>query len=84
MKTKIMGILNVTPDSFQMVDNMLISKKQLHEQEKMIAEGADYIDIGGESTRPGSENITEEKNCIVFCLLLLQSKTNSAGSTSFY
>lgn len=58
LKTRIMGILNVTPDSFS--DGGLYSNlpKALTQAEKMIEAGADIIDIGGESTRPGSESVT--------------------------
>jgi dihydropteroate synthase len=60
-KPLVMGILNITPDSFyagsrlQNMDMVLIKGRQ------MIAEGADILDIGGQSTRPGSERISEEE-----------------------
>ncbi len=53
-KPKIMGILNVTPDSFSDGGKYLALDKSLAQAHKMIADGADIIDIGGESTRPGS------------------------------
>jgi dihydropteroate synthase len=56
----IMGILNVTPDSFYdggFYDNQ---KKVLNQVEKMINDGASIIDIGGYSTRPGADNISPE------------------------
>lgn len=58
----IMGILNVTPDSFSDGGNYTSIDKALFHVEKMINEGADIIDIGGESTRPGHTQIsvTEE------------------------
>ena len=49
-----MGILNVTPDSFSDGGRFFSLDKALEQAEKMIAEGADIIDIGGESTRPGN------------------------------
>ena len=55
----IMGILNVTPDSFSdggKFNNLDASLKQV---EKMIADGADLIDLGGESTRPGHTQISD-------------------------
>lgn len=57
----IMGILNITPDSFS--DGGLYNsiEKALKHVQTMIQEGADIIDIGGESTRPGAEKITEEE-----------------------
>ena len=56
-KTLIMGILNVTPDSFS--DGGLYSSQQKAVERglQMVDEGADIIDIGGESTRPGAESI---------------------------
>ncbi len=60
-KTYIMGILNVTPDSFSdgglYFDKATAVKRAL----QMVEEGADIIDIGGESTRPGSEPVTIEE-----------------------
>jgi dihydropteroate synthase len=60
-RTLIMGILNITPDSFSDGgDNFNIQKALVHAQQ-MIKDGADIIDIGGESTRPGSEFVSEEE-----------------------
>ena len=53
-KTLIMGILNVTPDSFSDGGLYLNAKKALTRADQMLKEGADIIDVGGESTRPGS------------------------------
>ncbi|MFQ8601525.1 MAG: dihydropteroate synthase [Anaerovoracaceae bacterium] len=57
----IMGILNVTPDSFSDGGKFNRLDKALKHAEKMIDEGADIIDVGGESTRPGHEKITDEE-----------------------
>ena len=57
-KTWVMGILNVTPDSFSDGGNYTSVKDALIQAEKMIADGADIIDIGGESTRPGHTQIS--------------------------
>jgi dihydropteroate synthase len=54
---KIMGILNVTPDSFSDGGKYFDSKSATDKALKMIDEGADIIDIGGESTKPGAENV---------------------------
>lgn len=54
----IMGILNVTPDSFSDAGKYLDVNKAVQHVEAMLAEGADIIDIGGESTRPGSESVS--------------------------
>src|SRR4030043_2138037 len=60
-KTYIMGILNVTPDSFS--DGSLFFDKSaaIKRAIQMVEDGADIIDIGGESTRPGSEPVTIEE-----------------------
>lgn len=58
-KTLIMGVLNVTPDSFFDGGKYLEIDKALSHIDKMINDGADVIDIGGESTRPGSYGVSE-------------------------
>lgn len=55
----IMGILNVTPDSFSDGGKYIQMDQALKQTERMLNEGADIIDIGGESTRPGHEKITD-------------------------
>ena len=55
---KIMGILNVTPDSFFDGGKYNTSDKILKQVEKMIKSGADIIDIGGYSSRPGADDIS--------------------------
>ncbi len=60
-KTHIMGILNVTPDSFSDGGLYFDEKKAVEHALKLIEEGADIIDIGGESTRPGSEPVSVEE-----------------------
>lgn len=57
--TYIMGILNVTPDSFSDGGKFDTLDTALFQTEKMILEGADILDIGGESTRPGYTPVTE-------------------------
>ena len=59
--TYIMGILNVTPDSFSDGGKWNNLDKALKRAEEMIEQGADIIDIGGESTRPGHIAVTEEE-----------------------
>ena len=56
-KHVLMGILNMTPDSFSDGGKFIKSKKALNQINKMIESGANIIDIGGESTRPGSKII---------------------------
>lgn len=57
---KVAGILNVTPDSFFDGDRYSTIDKALKQTEKLIDEGADIIDIGGQSTRPDSEFLSDE------------------------
>ena len=59
--TYIMGILNVTPDSFSDGGKYSTQDNALKHIEDMIKDGADIIDIGGESTRPGYERISEQE-----------------------
>lgn len=56
-KTYVMGILNVTPDSFSDGGLFFSEKKAIEHALRLVEEGADIIDIGGESTRPGSEPV---------------------------
>ena len=57
----VMGIVNVTPDSFFAGSRFNSNKSILNSVEKMLSEGAAIIDIGGYSTRPMAENITDEE-----------------------
>lgn len=59
--TYIMGILNVTPDSFSDGGRYHKMDAAVRHAEEMIADGADILDVGGESTRPGHEQISEEE-----------------------
>lgn len=59
--TYVMGILNVTPDSFSDGGKYNQLDQALFHVEEMLGEGMDILDIGGESTRPGHEQITEEE-----------------------
>src|SRR5437870_7324987 len=57
----IMGVLNVTPDSFSDGGKFFAAEKAIEHGLRMAAEGADIIDVGGESTRPGAEAIAAEE-----------------------
>lgn len=63
-KPLIMGILNVTPDSFSDGGKFSGIEDAVRQVERMLAEGADIIDIGGESTRPGSDPVTAEEQIL--------------------
>jgi len=60
-KPLIMGILNVTPDSFSDGGKFTNIDSAIKQVRKMLSEGVDIIDIGGESTRPGSASVTEDE-----------------------
>lgn len=60
-KTYVMGILNVTPDSFSDGGKWNETDRALRHVEDMLAEGMDILDIGGESTRPGYTPLSEEE-----------------------
>ena len=56
-----MGVVNVTPDSFSDGGRFLDAGAALAHARRLIAEGADMLDVGGESTRPGAEPVSEEE-----------------------
>jgi dihydropteroate synthase len=56
-----MGILNITPDSFADGGKYLSTRDAMIRVEEMLAEQVDIIDIGGESTRPGAERVSEDE-----------------------
>ncbi|AZR73420.1 dihydropteroate synthase [Anoxybacter fermentans] len=60
-RTYIMGILNVTPDSFSDGGEYFEISKAVKHAKEMVKEGADIIDVGGESTRPGAIEISAEE-----------------------
>lgn len=60
-RTVVMGILNVTPDSFYDGGRYAEHESAIQRALQMVEEGADIIDIGGESTRPGSQPVPEEE-----------------------
>lgn len=59
--TYVMGILNVTPDSFSDGGKYNTLDQALYHVEKMITDGMDIVDVGGESTRPGYNRISEQE-----------------------
>lgn len=60
-RTYVMGILNVTPDSFSDGGNYNNIEAAVKRAKEMVEEGADIIDIGGESTRPGASYVSEDE-----------------------
>ncbi len=75
---KVMGIINATPDSFSDGGLNLSAEKAVQSALEMIEQGADIIDIGGESSRPGAEPVTleDELNRVIPVIKLLRSKSN--------
>jgi dihydropteroate synthase len=63
-RTLIMGILNVTPDSFSDGNRFVSAESAIEEGIRMAEEGADILDIGGESTRPGSDPVPEDEELL--------------------
>ena len=59
-RAMIMGVLNVTPDSFSDGGQFFDADAAVEQGTRMIAEGADIIDIGGESTRPGADEVSDK------------------------
>jgi dihydropteroate synthase len=58
---RVMGVLNVTPDSFSDGGSYLTADAALEHGERLLGEGADIVDVGGESTRPGAEPVSTEE-----------------------
>jgi len=84
--TYIMGILNVTPDSFSDGGRFDNIDAALYHAEEMIQQGADIIDVGGESTRPGYHRITveEETARVVSVLEIIKERFDIPVSVDTY
>lgn len=85
-KTYIMGILNVTPDSFSDGGDFTVIDNAICHAKKMINEGADIIDLGGESTRPGHEkvDVKEELSRVVPVVKALKNEIKTFISIDTY
>ena len=77
-RTYLMGILNVTPDSFSDGGEFNSLEMALEQAQKMIESGADIIDIGGQSTRPGAEEITLEEELQRVIPIIKKLRQNSS------
>jgi len=75
-QAQVMGILNVTPDSFSDGGQFATFDKALEQVKQMISDGVDIIDIGGESTRPGSVDVSVEDELKRVIPLLKAIKSN--------
>ena len=60
-RTYLVGILNITPDSFSDGGKYNSVQNAIEHAKQMVADGADIIDVGGESTRPGFTPVSEEE-----------------------
>jgi len=60
-RTRVMGVINVTPDSFSDGGKFLRVERAIEHGRELVAAGADMLDVGGESTRPGAEAVPPEK-----------------------
>jgi dihydropteroate synthase len=71
---KVMGIINITPDSFYRGSRFMGEHEIIRVASDMLSEGADMLDIGGYSSRPGAADVTpeEEKNRVLNALCLIQ------------
>ncbi|MHC4182435.1 MAG: dihydropteroate synthase [Planctomycetota bacterium] len=85
-KTLVMGILNVTPDSFYDGGRYDDLESALNHARKMVEDGADIIDVGGESTRPGSSHVSanEELRRIIPVIKELSRETDKPISVDTY
>jgi dihydropteroate synthase len=77
-RTYLMGILNVTPDSFSDGGAYNTLDTALFQAQKLVQDGADILDIGGQSTRPGAEQVTleEELNRVIPIIKKIRSQAN--------
>lgn len=73
-RMEMMGILNVTPDSFYAGSRVPEGQGALERAEQMISEGAAFLDIGGESTRPGSAPVSAEEEIRRVCPVIRDIK----------
>ncbi len=75
----IMGVLNVTPDSFSDGGRFAEPGEAIEQAKRMTAEGADIIDVGGESTRPGAQRVTTDVQ-LQRVLPVIQGLTRASGA----
>ena len=71
---EMMGIINVTPDSFYDASRNADTASALETAERMIREGASFLDIGGESTRPGADPVTPKQEIDRVCPVIRELK----------
>ncbi len=81
-----MGVLNVTPDSFSDGGQFFDTDKAVKKAEQMAADGAAKIDVGGESTRPGAASVSADEQIrrVVPVIEALATKSNVPISIDTY
>lgn len=77
-----MGVLNVTPDSFSDGGCFFTKEKAIEHALRLVEEGADIIDVGGESTRPGATPVSPQEECDRVIPIIQALKTQTAVSVS--
>lgn len=84
--THLMGVLNVTPDSFSDAGRFADAATAIEHGRRMAAEGADIIDVGGESSRPGAEPVAEDEELrrVIPVIKALASRTKVPVSVDTY
>ena len=86
-RTLVMGVINLTPDSFSDGGRFFTRKRAWENAERMIEDGADIIDIGGESTRPGASPVAEAEELrrvqkyLSFMIMMIADCTYSVDTT---
>ena len=87
-RTLVMGVLNVTPDSFSDGDRFLDPQAATEHALRMLEEGADIVDIGGESTRPGKHQLVnaeeEQRRVLPVIKAVLKQKPEAVLSIDTY
>jgi dihydropteroate synthase len=85
-KARVMGVLNLTPDSFSDGGRFTELDRALDQADRMVAEGADIIDVGGESTRPGGDPVAaeEEQHRVLPVIEVLAQRIDAVISVDTY
>ena len=83
-RTYLVGILNITPDSFSDGGKYNSVHNAIEHAKQMVADGADIIDVGGESTRPGFTSVSEEEELARVIPVLNELKKYITVPRSFF
>ena len=83
-RTLVMGIINVTPDSFSDGGDLLDPARAIEAGVRLAAEGADLLDIGGESTRPGAQPLSAAEELRRVLPVDVQQTERDSGEKPFF